>query len=242
MARFYTANTIINRAAVECGINPSSDPVASTDETFVQFKGLLDGAGQDLVELYDWQGLRKPFKITTQAGDTGAYPLPDDFSAMVNQTGWDETNRLPVGGPLSAQSWSYLDGSGFLDAPVYVTFQLEANKFQLYPQPPPIGLEIAFQYQSRDWVTDAAGTTSSDTVNTGSDLVMYEPILIIKLLKAMFRSAKGFDATDAKNEFETIFLARTSRDKGAQVLSAGGYRGYPYLDRKNIPWTNYGDV
>ena len=240
MARFYTANDIINRAAVECGINPSSDPVASTDETFVQFKGLLDGAGQELVEMHDWQGLRKKFNITTQAGDTGSYPLPDDFSAMINQTGWDETNRLPVGGPLSAQTWSYLDGLDFLNSPIYVTFQLEANKFQLYPQPPPVGLDIAFQYQSRNWVTDAAGTTSSDSINTGSDLVMLEPILMIKMLKAMFRSAKGFDATEAKREFEAMFLSRTGRDKGAQVLTAGGVCGYPYLSAKNVPWTNYG--
>jgi hypothetical protein len=57
---------------------------------FKQLRGLLDSAGQELVELYEWVGLRRAWEITTVA-DQNEYDLPDDFAYMVNQTGWDRT-------------------------------------------------------------------------------------------------------------------------------------------------------
>lgn len=240
MARFYTANEIINRAALECGLTPSADPAQSSDESFVQLKGLLDSAGQEMVELHPWQGLRKKFNLTTAPGDTGTYPLPDDFSYMLDQTGWNKSSRLPVGGPVSAQAWSYLDGSGFLDQPLYVIFQIEDNSLQLYPQPPPPDIEIAFQYQSRNWVTEQNTANTNDKIANGSDLVMLEPILMIKMLKVMFLSAKGLNASDAKAELQAMFDSRTGKDAGAQILSASGGGGVPLLNQYNVPWTGYG--
>lgn len=241
MARFYTVNDVINRAALECGLVPAPDPAASTDESFVQLSGLLNSAGQELVELHPWQSLRKKFTLTTQVGDTGSYPLPDDFSYMIDQTGWVRSSRLPVGGPLSAQAWAFLDGSSILEGPLYAMFQLLENKLQIYPQPPPAGLEIAFLYQSRNWTVSQTTQITSDKIATGSDLVMFEPILIIKLLKAMFLSAKGFDASTARAEFERMFLSRTGKDEGAQILSANGSGlGIPLISSANAPWTGFG--
>jgi len=241
MARFYSANQIINRAALECGLLPVSDPVSSDDESFIQLTGLLNSSGEELVEMFEWQGLRKKYEITTQGGDTGTYDLPDDFSYMIDQTGWNKTSRLPVGGPMSAQSWSYLDGSGFLESPIYAIFEIVGNKFELYPQPPAPGIEVAFQYQSRNWVTDPTTKIASDTIGDGADLVMFEPIMAIKMLKAMFLSAKGLPAQDAKAEFESLFLGRTGKDTGAQVINAAGAgTGIPLLNQWNVPWTGYG--
>jgi hypothetical protein len=242
MARFYTANDIINRAALECGVLPSSDPIGSTDEVYVQLSGLLNSAGQELIELHPWQGLRKKFSFTTQAGDTGSYPLPDDFSYMVDQTGWDRTSRLPVGGPISSQMWAFLDGSTILEGPLYAIFQLLENKLQLYPRDPvPAGINISFLYQSRNWAQAQNTQITDDKVTTGSDLVMFEPILMIKFLKAMFLSAKGFDSSTARAEFERMFLSRTGKDEGAQILSAsGGGLGIPLISNANAPWTGYG--
>ena len=241
MARFYSANDIINRAALEAGLVPVSDPVGSGDESFVQLSGLLNSAGQEMIELHPWQGLRKKYSFTTQAGDTGAYDLPSDFSYMVDQTGWNRSANLPLGGPLSAQTWSYLDGLDLLESPIYALFQLMENKFQLFPQPPPVGIEIAFQYQSRDWVLTQSTGITGEIVTQGSDTVMYEPILIIKLLLAKFLSAKGFDSSAARLEFDTLFQSRTGKDKGADVLNAGNCgRGYPLINMQNAPWTGYG--
>jgi hypothetical protein len=230
MARFSTANSIINRAAVEVGLLKDASPVESTDESFIQLSELLQGAGQELVEMHAWQGLMMPFDLTTVDGDTGTYDLPDDFSYMIDQTGWDRTNNVMIGGPLSAQDWAYLKGRDLVSQSIYASFRLAENKFLLFPQPPPEGLEVSFEYISRNWVTTVGGNRS-DSVTTGSDIVLYDPIMIIKYLKVKFLSAKGFDIAAAVAEFDMVFKARTGQDEGAPILNASNTgRTFPYLN------------
>jgi hypothetical protein len=239
MARYSSAADILNRVAVEVGILKTPDPYSSTDESFIQLQGLLDSAGQEMVELYAWQTLVEKFNLTTKEFDTGTYDLPDDFSYMIDQTGWDRTNRVAIGGPLSAQDWAYLEGRDLVSQSIYASFRLVDNKFDLYPQPPPIGLEISFEYISRNWVLAEDESTRADVVTGGGEFVLYEPILIIKFLKCKFLEAKGFDPSSARLEFDTMFMSRTGKDKGASILSASNNsRGFPYLH----PYYNTGDT
>lgn len=239
MARFETANVILNRTALEVGLVPSNDAAADPDESFIQLTGLLTSAGQEMVELHPWQILRGVYEFVTADTDTGTYDLPEDFSYMIDQTGWDKTNRVAIGGPLSAQDWSYLDGRDLVSQSIYASFRLVDGKFDLYPQPPPEGLQVRFEYISRNWVLEAGTDNPIDEITKGSDIVAYEPILIIKYLKVKFLEAKGFDATAARIEFETMFLSRTGKDEGAPILSASSsQRGFPYLH----PYYNTGDT
>ena len=238
--RYATANDVINRAAVEIGLNADVDPVSSKDEAYVQLKYLLDSAGQELVQLNNWQMMTRDFSLTTTKLDTGSYDLPSDFSHMIDQTGWDRTNAAPVGGPLSDQDWAYLAGSDLTSQTIYVKFQLDGGKLQLYPQPPPAGLEISFKYMSRTWVAEQVNTDNRfTTVQTGSDIILYEPILIVKFLKVKMLEAKGFDASSARLEFENMLDSTTGKDVGAPILSAGrNSRNYPYI----TPYRNTGDT
>jgi hypothetical protein len=218
--------------------------VADTDQNFVQLQGLLDAAGQELIELYPWQTLVKTYSFNTDdEGGVGTYTLPTDFCYMIDQTGWDLTNKMSVGGPLSDQDWTYLAGRDLASSTIYVSFQLSQGAMQVYPQPPPSGIDISFRYISRDWVSASSETEpTTDTVSDGSDLIYYEPILIVKFLKAKFLEAKGFDASTARLEFENMFNSRTGKDRGAPVLNAGSpRRGQPYLNPYySTPDTGYG--
>lgn len=240
MARFETANTIINRVALEVGLATDTDPVSSTNEHFQQLQGLLDGCGQELVELHPWQGLMRPWeKVTAVPPDTGDYDLPDDFAYMINQTGWDQTNNVALGGPLGAQDWAYLEGRDLVSQSIYASFRLAQNKIRLFPQPPPNGLTIKFIYISRNWLLEQNGTTYRDTIGTGSDVVLYEPIMIMKFLKCKFLEAKGMDSSAARIEFENMLQARMGADEGAPILNAANNsRGFPYLH----PYFNTGDT
>ena len=240
MARLDTANTIINRAAVEVGLNKSADPVADPDEAYSQLTELLNSAGQELVELFPWQILVKEYRIVTKNTDSGTYDLPADFSYMIDQTGWEHQNRVAMGGPLSAQDWTYLKGRDLISQSIYASFRLMDGTFNIYPQDPvPNGLDINFEYISRNWVTEFSTSTRKDIVQTGNDLVLYEPILIIKFLKAKFLESKGFDASAARLEFENMMNSRTGKDTGAPILSASNMsRGFPYLH----PYYNTSDT
>ena len=240
MARQETANTIINRAALEVGLSTVSDPVADADKSFIQLTGLLTAAGQELVELHQWQVLRQEIEFTTAVpSDDGIYTLPTDFSYMIDQSGWDQTNKAPVTGPLSPQDWSYLVGRDLVSQTIYSSFRIVENKLELFPQPPADGIVFRFEYISRYWIQQAGeNSPDEDTIQIGTDVVLFEPILVIKFLKVKFLEAKGFDSSAARLEFETIFQSRTGKDVGAPILSAAASsRSFPYLN----PYRNVGD-
>jgi hypothetical protein len=241
MARVFTAKQVIDRAALEVGLEPLTDPISSTDQNFIQLTGLLNSAGQELVELWPWEVLVSDFEITTAAEDTGTYPLPADFSYMIDQTGWDRSNNVAIAGPLSAQDWTYLKGRDLVNQTIYASFRLFKGEFNIFPQPPPVDLEISFEYISRNWAASAGGLPQ-DSVALSSDFVLYEPILIIKYLKCKWLEAKGFDSSSARLEFDNMFLSRTGKDVGAEIVSAGrNRRGYPYLNPLyNTPDTGFG--
>jgi hypothetical protein len=243
MARYISANDIINQVCIEVGLNSNTDPVASQEDTYIQMTGLLTAAGQELVEMVPWQVLRSVYELVTADGDTGTYDLPDDFAYMVDQTGWDLSNNVPVAGPLSAQQWCYLEGRDLVSSTIYASFRLFDNTFNLFPQPPPVGMTVKFEYINRNWVLEAGdGALRRDTIGAGTNIVLYEAILIKKFLKVKWLDAKGFDSTAARLDFDTIFSGRVGRDKGAPVLSAAGSTlGFPYLNAwYNAPYSGYG--
>lgn len=240
---FDTANDILNGAGAEVGVAPDTNPYASSNQIFQQMRYLLDAAGRELVRYYQWEILAKEHQITTAASDSGDYPLPDDFGYMINQTGWERKENVPLWGPLSPQDWQYLLGRDLVSHTIYASFRISEGLFRIFPQPPPDGLDIHFEYISRNWVQ--SGTDPLDFQSktlTGSDIILYNPILIQKLLKAKFLEAKGFDSTAARNDFALEFDAITGQEKGAEILNAGRFRGsVPYLDAwRNLPDTGYG--
>ena len=244
MARQANANAIINRTALEVGLATESDPVASADEAFTQLTGLLTVAGQELLELHPWQVLRKEKEFTTVVpGDTGIYDLEDDYAYVIQQTPWDNTNEFPIGGPLSPQDWAYLEGRNLVTDSVYISYRIANNKLELFSQPPPNGVTVRYEYISRWWVQEAGeSAANTDEIMNGSDIVVYEPILIQKLLKVKFLEAKGFNSESARMEFETVFLSRTGKDEGSGILSASDtHSRYPYLTPyRNMRDSGYG--
>ena len=239
-----SANMIVNRVAAECGIEPVEDAYSSQDPSFVQLRYLLNTAGEELILAYPWNLLIKEHQITTSSADSGDYPLPDDFLYMINQTGWERRENIPLFGPLSPQEWQYLLGRDLVTSTIYASFRLQEGLFKIFPQPPPDNLDIHYEYVSKNWVSDAAMPTPTykDSVSALTDQPLFDKTLISRYLKVKFLEAKGFDTTKAQDDFNQTFGFLTGSDKGAKVLSAGGgYRGFPYLNiYRNLPDTGYG--
>lgn len=236
------ANTILNRVAAEIGVAPVIDPYASTDPLFVQMKYLLNTAGEELGQAYPWELLTRSHQITTSSLDSGDYDLPDDFGYMINQTGWERSQNIPLGGPLSAQDWTYLLGRDLVNQTIYASFRLDDGKFRIFPQPPPDGLDINFEYISCAWASDGAATpTYQKEILVGTDQPLFDKTLITRYLKLKTLEAKGFDTQKAQSDFNQTFSFLTGLDKGAPVLNIAGQGGFPYLNIwRNLPDTGYG--
>jgi hypothetical protein len=248
-----TANDILNRVAAEVGLEPVNDPYGSSQQEFKQMTYLLNIAGEELCQIYQWEFLMREHKITTQATDSGFYPLPDDFLYMINQTGWERSENVPLYGPLSPQDWQYLLGRDLVSHTIYASFRIQMGTFSIFPQPPPDGLDINFEYICRNWVIDSSsssGTSASsvtnltlnDKVKVGADTPLFDRTLLSRMLKVKFLEAKGLDTTKAQADLNQSFQMLTSHDKGADILSAGkNRRGFPYLNGfSSVPDTGYG--
>lgn len=237
-----TANAILNRVAAEVGIAPVDDPYGSQDPAFQQMKYLLNTAGEELMQAHPWEFLVREHQIITNVGDSGDYPLPDDFGYMLNQTGWERAENVPLGGPLSAQAWAYLRGRDLSSQSIYASFRISEGLFKLYPDPPPSGLDINFEYITTRWVTNG-GTTPvyQDSVKVGSDLPLYDKTLITRYVKVKFLEAGGFDTQKAQSDMNQAFAFLTGAEKGAQVLNAGNRGGgFPYISWNNVNDTGFG--
>jgi len=243
ISKLATANDLLNRVAAEVGVAPVADPYSSQDPIFVQMRYLLNTAGEELVQAYPWEFLTATHQINTLGSDTGNYPLPDDFGYMINQTGWEQKENVPLAGPLSAQEWTYLQGRGLAQNTLYANFRIADGTFNMFPQPPPNGLEITFEYITANWVRDNTTNPVSykQEVTQGSDTPLYDKTLVSRYLKLKYLQAGGFDAQNAQSDFNQTFNFITGQEKGAAIVNAGrGARGYPYLSMWNVPATGYG--
>lgn len=237
-----TANQCLNRVAAEIGVSPVVDPYASQDPVFVQMQYLLNAAGEELMQAYPWELLQRSHQFTTLDTDSGDYPLPDDFGYMINQTGWERSQNVPLWGPLSPQDWTYLLGRDLVNQTIYASFRLSEGVFKIFPQPPPNGLDVNYEYIASTWVSDGAPTpTYQKEVTTGTDVPLFDKTLITRYLKLKILEAKGFDTQKAQDDFNQTFSFLTGLDKGAQVLNMGRVRAFPYLNMwRNVPDTGYG--
>lgn len=223
--RNFSVNSILNDAAVECGLSPVADPFASTDAHFVQLRYFLSTLGRELMSSYGWQQLRKEGTFSISYGGPSTYALPADFDRFVDDTMWDRSQQEVVGGPLTSQQWQYLKAVDAANSVFDIAFRLRNDRIEIYPAPPAgVGIyaTIFYEYISRGWVTDATRVDLYDAPQTGTNLVLFDDILVIKSLKLRFLGAKGFDTTDAALQVNLALANALGKGVPSETLSLTG--------------------
>lgn len=248
MSIYDTAATIINSAAVECGLATVVDPFASTDPTFIQLRTLLTNCGRELCSgLYQWQQLTNSYTFSTTATPpaSGLFALPSDFGYMINQTGWTPTSGglgLPLAGPLSEQTWQALVNTNLASSTIYLSFKIAAQKIQLLPRPAPANVSVTFSYQSQNWVWMlGSSSNTANSVTAASDIVLFDAVMMVKMLAARFKQARGLDPGALLEQFQTMYQLFTSTNAPAEILSLAGRTGFPYINVwTNLPVSGFG--
>jgi len=236
------ATTILNRVAAEVGQQPIPDPLATQDLAFVKMQYLLNTAGEELMQAYPWELLVRDYSFTTGFNDSGEYALPADFGYMLNQTNWERTNRLPMRA-LDNQTWAYLKGRDLGSSTIYASFRIAEGKYNIYPTPPPEGLEVNFQYITSNWVWDGneVNPVYKSEVTMPTDVPLFDRTLITRALKCKWLESNGFDSTKAQADYNQIFAFLTGHDTAAPVLNMGRRgRQIPMISGDNVPITGFG--
>jgi hypothetical protein len=236
-AWMQTAGTIINAAAVEVGLDEVADPYASTLTHYKQLRGLLNQCGEELVNARDWKVLVSEMTITGD-GVNSLFALPDDFARMVNGSGWRRADQEPLGNPLTSQEWQYLKAySGSIT--MTVLHRIVGAQIQFYTVPA-LASEVKADYISRYWVA-SDGATAGDLLRPvdKDDTILFEPLLVKRLLKVKFLEAKGFDSAAAREEYRIAYEGAAAQEPG-QVIHLGDRGGVPFVSPLNLPDTGFG--
>lgn len=242
---YDTAATIINDALIEVGLSSVTDPFAESDPNVVQMCTFLKNVGREVARQHKWTILRKEHSFTTVQG-TATYALPTDFLEMYDQTGWNRTNRLPLGGPLSAQEWQYLKAR-LVNVVFTVLFRPMSGTMYLYPDTnTPGGYDIAYEYKSNGWVRRPAlpSDTYHDAPTAYNDIIQFDSLLMSRGLKLAWLKAHGFDTTAAQQDYNAALNAAKGLDSFVPILSLtrpGALRGVDQMiGQQSVPITGFG--
>lgn len=235
MAQYWTPVQIINQTAGELGLTQVNTVVGISDVQSVQLLSLLQSAGNELLLYYPWEQFAKQFDITLIAGQTD-YALPTDLAYFRDQTQWDTVNHWPLLGPKSAQEWAWLKNSSVASLP-RMRYRIQGNLFKVFPVPP-VGTTQTFymEYISNWWVGTFSGSPGEkSTISLDTDIVMYDPWLMVKYLKLKFYELKGFNTAAVLSDFKRVFDALTGQDVGGEKLNLAPQVQPPYIGAWSIP-------
>lgn len=239
---YWTALQILSQVAGEIGLPRPVTIVGVDNVQSVQLLSLLNSAGNELFLYYNWEQLVREWLITTTAATD--YPVPADLSHFTDQTQWDRSNHWPLMGPKSPQEWAWLKGSLVSTQP-RLRYRIANDNLKIFPAPT-VGLSLAMEYVSTDWVqstsvaADPVYGANTSLVTLDADIVYYNPWLIIKFIKYKFYELKGLATNGVQADFVRIFESLTGKDTGAEILSLAPCRTEFLIDARSIPDGNWG--
>ncbi len=238
--KFITTGEVVARVLQEMSLSVPVSISGSTDSTTALLWALLQREGEKLLgEADEWQMLNRTFTINTVA-DQLEYALPDDLESIVDDTGWNNTSRIPLIGPMTSQQWRLLQARQLGGTTLRLQYIIQDNKIVFYFAPS-AAQEITFDYKGRGWVQDGTDpAVYRDYPENDSDIVLYKPRLIVAALKNRWRIEKGFDTVASSAERADALEDAKYTDRPKNVLSLGRQSRYPYLGYFNMPDTGYG--
>lgn len=239
MAQYWTAIDVLKQVTGELGLPSIPTVTGITDVQSVQLLALLNSAGNELMLYYPWEQLATEWVFNTVEG-LADYDLPADYNYFTDATQWDRTNHWPLLGPKSPQEWAWLKGSLVAALPRQ-RYRVQNNKFKLWPVPGATSFTMAMEYIVKNWVL--SGTNSASMITQDSDILQYDPWLLIKFVKFKFYELKGFSTTGVNADFMRVFNNLTGKDTGAKILSLSPQVQSQYIGPWSVPdgsWNVYG--
>lgn len=161
------------------------------------------------------------------------YAVPEDFKWFANQTMWDRTNHWQLIGPLSPQAYQYLVSGIVPTGPRRRWRQIGEDPYSWRIWPAPTASNdypatLVFEYNSRYWASNAAGTRQQWLVLDDDYPVIDGQALVLDTIWRWQR-AKGFEFGASQAESVDYVNRLIARDGGSPDLSLARRRSWGYL-------------
>jgi hypothetical protein len=203
----------------------------NNNRTAVRCVALVNREGRYLEKKKRWTELITTHTFTTVT-DQANYDLPDDFRAFANMSQWDRTNSRPLVGPTAPFVWQWLKGDVTAGNTIDRFFRIQGGDLYIHPTPTVDGDTIAFDYYSKNWVTDNLGD-DADALDNDNDVPKLDEDLLTLGLKWRFLQAQGMPFDEEQAEWKDM-LEETSSDNGG--------KGIIRLGPSRRVWTNLPDT
>lgn len=232
---YWTALKVLNQVAGELGLPQAATVVGISDVQSVQLLSLLNSSGNELMLYYPWEQFSKILNIPLVGGQSD-YDLPEDLSYLQDQTQWDTQNHWPLLGPKSPQEWAWLNNSSVATLP-RMRYRIQGGKFKVFPSPPAGTTQTFYmEYVSNYWISEPSDTDATKSMITlDSDILHYDPWLLVKFVKLKFYELKGFNTRAVEKDFMRVFNSLTGKDVGAEKLNLAPTIQQPYVGAHSIP-------
>lgn len=221
-----TALTIIQKVCTLPGLTAPTVVFASTDAQIIQLRSLMN---EELVELardHAWTVLTLEKTFSTVAAAIQTNSVPTDFDWYVNETMWNRTTRVKLGGPVSPEEWQTYQAISLLSIPQAV-FRFRGGNLLFYPTPA-AGQTVAYEYLTNIRVSGSKTEFTADT-----DTCLLDEQVITLGTRWRFLKAKGFDYAEDFRTYELMKAKAIARDGGARKSFIGGSPRNPW--NANIP-------
>ena len=216
---------VIQRVANAIGITEPTTAVANTADEVVQLVELLNQEGRQLSTRYDWNALVFEGSFTTVATESqgtlaSIIGATQELRYIVNETIWDRTAAVPIVGPQSKKVWQGMKSLS-LTGP-YSEYRIRGNKIIFNPVPP-AGHSCFFEYISKMWCTNAAGSTYSRNVVADTDLFLLDDEIICAGLEWRWLRKKGLSYAEEFASYEAMVAMAMMRDGTKSTVSMDNY-------------------
>lgn len=222
----------------ELGFPTPTTAVSSTDTNTLKLLSLVRATCDDLLREHDWQILHTRYSFTTTDG-VEAYQFPSDEERFVSGTFFDQNNRWPMAGPLTAIEWEQLKVSNLATSPVQ-RYRIYGGTLHLFPTPSTTPVTLVYEYISNSYCTSSGGVVQSD-LSQDSDIIRFDHRCVIYGVKLKWLASVGMDTTVALVDYSRALEYAKGTDVPARRLHiGGGGGGMRLLSTTNIPDTGFG--
>ncbi len=212
--------TLIQSATARLNLPLPNAAATSSDNQVMNLIALANEEGQELSERHRWNALINEATFNTVAAESQGLitTLAPGYKYLFAESLWDRNLNRPIVA-ITPEEWQQ-QKANHVSGPYY-RYRLRGNNLLFYPAPT-AGLAVAFEYISKNWLTDSTGATGRAAWANDADIGLLDENLMLSGLIWRWKQSKGLEYAEDYAKYERRVADAISRDLPARRINMNG--------------------